>query len=95
MHGAIVHGSNATLWGQTTFVAGRASSSNFNTNRVLRLSEMPTVTVVIMPSSAPAAGVGEPGVPPVAPAIANAYARLTGRRVRALPLFPGTRMSGL
>jgi isoquinoline 1-oxidoreductase beta subunit len=39
--------------------------------------------------------VGEPGVPPLAPAVANAYARLTGTRVRKLPLFPGTRMSGL
>ncbi len=95
MQGGIVHGLNATLWGQVTFVAGKAQQSNFRNARVMRANEMPTVTVKIVPSTLPPAGVGEPGVPPVAPAIANAYSRLTGTRVRTLPLFPGVTMGGL
>jgi isoquinoline 1-oxidoreductase beta subunit len=95
MQGGIVHAINATLWGQTTFSAGRAAQLNFNANRVLRLNEMPKVSVQIIASSSPPSGVGEPGVPPLAPAVANAYSRLTGVRVRTLPLFPGARMGGL
>ena len=55
---------------------------------------MPGIAVQIIQSGAPLGGVGEPGVPPVAPAIANAYARLTGQRVRTLPFFPGARSQG-
>jgi isoquinoline 1-oxidoreductase beta subunit len=96
MQGGIVHALNAALWGQSTFTAGRAAQQNFNTYRVMRLSEMPQVTVQVMPSTNPPSGVGEPGVPPLAPALANAYARLPGgARVRTLPFFPGTRMGGL
>ena len=92
MQGGIVHAMNAALWGQSTFTAGKANQLNFNRYRVMRAQEMPQVTVQIVPSSNPPSGVGEPGVPPLAPALANAYARLTGTRVRALPFFPGATM---
>ena len=62
---------------------------------MIKLREMPLVTVQIINSGAPIGGIGEPGVPPIAPAIANAYFKLTGTRVRTLPLFPGARMGEL
>ena len=96
MQGGIVHGLNATLWGQTTFTAGKANQKNFNVNRMLRLNEMPQITVKIVQSSTTApTGTGEPGVPPVAAAVGNAYARLTGKRQRSLPFFPGAVMGGI
>ncbi|MGE0883942.1 MAG: molybdopterin cofactor-binding domain-containing protein [Blastocatellales bacterium] len=97
MQGGIVHGINATLWGQQTFKAGAAVSKNFNRSRMLRLSEMPQISVSIMPPNpnVPIGGIGEPAVPTVAPALANAYAKLTGQRIRTLPFFPNATMSGL
>ena len=56
------------------------------------MNEAPDIAVQILQSGAPLGGVGEPGVPPIAPAVANAYARLTGQRVRSLPFFPGATM---
>ncbi len=89
MQGGIVHGLNAALWGQQVFVGGKASSRNFNSWRMLRAGEMPQVEVVIVESGQQyVGGVGEPGVPPIAPAVANAYFRLTGTRVYNLPFFP-------
>ena len=98
--GGVVHGLNAALYGQQTFVNGAAQRRNFNVNRMMRLQEMPQVSVRIMP--APAAsdrtraigGIGELGVPTVAPALANAVFRLTGQRLRSLPLFPSATMGG-
>jgi isoquinoline 1-oxidoreductase subunit beta len=78
----------ATLWSNVTFANGRASARNFSNSRMLVMNEMPQVSVQIINSSAALGGVGEPGVPPVAPAIANAYAALTGQRIRTLPFFP-------
>ncbi|MEP7207184.1 MAG: molybdopterin cofactor-binding domain-containing protein [Casimicrobiaceae bacterium] len=94
MQGSIVHAMNAALWGQMTFSAGKAVQQNFNRYRMMRLGDMPQVTVQIMPSTNPPTGIGEPGVPPLAPALANAYARLTGVRVRTLPFFPNATMGG-
>ena len=88
MEGGIHHGLSAALWGQVTFQNGQASARNFSDYRMLRLSESPAIAVQIIQSGAALGGVGEPGVPPVAPAIANAYARLTGQRIRTLPFFP-------
>jgi len=96
--GGVVHGLNAALYGQQTFVNGAAQRKNFNANRVMRLQEMPQVSVTIVPRttetnrSVPIGGVGELGVPTVAPALANAIFRLTGQRLRSLPLFPGATM---
>jgi isoquinoline 1-oxidoreductase beta subunit len=72
-----------------------AKETNFRSYRALRLNEMPDITVELLPSTAAPSGVGEPGVPPVAPALANAYTRLTGNRITNLPLFPGATMSGI
>lgn len=92
MQGGIFHGLSAALWGQVTFKGGSASARNFSNYRVLRMNEAPDIAVQILQSGAPLGGVGEPGVPPIAPAVANAYARLTGQRVRSLPFFPGATM---
>ncbi|MCX6598076.1 MAG: molybdopterin-dependent oxidoreductase [Acidobacteria bacterium] len=101
LQGGIVHGLNAALWGQQTFVKGAAQAKNFNRSRMIRQGEMPQVSVKIMPNPTAAdrslsiGGVGELGVPTFAPALANAYYKLTGQRKRSLPLFPGATMSEL
>lgn len=95
MQGGIVHGLNATLWGRSTFVGGVAQQTNFSRSRMMRLSEMPVITVQIIQNGFDPSGTGEPAVPPVAPAIANAYARLTGVRQTSLPFFPTATMGGL
>ena len=94
MQGGIVHAMNAALWGQMTFAAGKAAQLNFNNYRMMRINDMPQITVQIMQSTNPPSGIGEPGVPPLAPALANAYARLTGTRVRTLPFFAGAASGG-
>jgi isoquinoline 1-oxidoreductase beta subunit len=94
MQGGVLHGLSAALWGQVTFKNGRASVRNWDHYRVLLLKEAPVVNVQIIQSGAAIGGVGEPGVPPIGPAVANAYARLTGNRVRTLPFFPGQGMHG-
>jgi isoquinoline 1-oxidoreductase beta subunit len=86
LQGAIVQGMTAALWGQMTFTAGAVSPRNFNRYKMMRMRDMPVVTVQVIQGGAPIGGVGEPGVPPIAPAIANAYATLTGTRLRTLPL---------
>ncbi|MEJ6006037.1 molybdopterin cofactor-binding domain-containing protein [Paucibacter sp. AS339] len=98
--GAVVHAINATLYGKQTFVNGAAQVKNFNTSRMLRLNEMPSVAVKIMPPPAaadrnmPLGGVGELGVPTFAPAMANAWFKLSGKRVRSLPFYPTATMGG-
>jgi len=90
IEGGIVHGLNAALWERVTFTAGRSNVRNFNNTRKIKLREMPNLTIELIPTdpNAPIGGIGEPGVPCIAPAIANAYFRLTGNRVRTLPFFP-------
>ncbi|MEI6109508.1 MAG: molybdopterin cofactor-binding domain-containing protein, partial [Actinomycetes bacterium] len=88
MQGGIIQGLTSALWGKTTFANGKASSKNFNNVRLLKMSESPTIQVEIIESGIQyLGGIGEVGVPPVAPALANAYARLNGTRVRTLPFF--------
>jgi isoquinoline 1-oxidoreductase beta subunit len=67
---------------------GRVQQSNFNDYPLLRMDEMPQVEVHIIPSDAPPSGVGEMGVPPTAPALANAIYNAIGIRVRRLPIRP-------
>ncbi|MEO6703557.1 MAG: molybdopterin cofactor-binding domain-containing protein, partial [Jatrophihabitantaceae bacterium] len=86
MQGGIVHGLSAAMWGRTTFERGVATPVNFDDYKVTRMRDMPIIAVTILASSQPPGGVGEPGVPPIAPAVANAWARLTGTRKRSLPL---------
>ena len=95
MQGGIIHGLNATLWGRSTFVNGVAQQVNFNKSKMMRISEAPTINVQIVKNSYDPSGTGEPAVPPVAPAVANAWARLTGTRVTSLPFYPAATMGGI
>jgi isoquinoline 1-oxidoreductase beta subunit len=90
MEGGIVFGLTAALFGEINFDNGRVRQSNFNDYRMLTMAEAPAIDVHVLPSTAAPSGVGEPGVPPVAPAVANAVYALTGTRLRDLPLrLPG------
>jgi isoquinoline 1-oxidoreductase beta subunit len=82
----IVYGLSAALWGDVTLRAGRVVQTNFNDYRVLRLNELPELDIHIVPSNGPPAGIGETGVPPVAPAVCNAIFAATGQRLRSLPI---------
>ena len=85
MEGGIGFGLGAILKSELTLDKGRVVQGNFDGYEVLRLNEMPSVEVHLVKSSAPPTGVGEPGVPPIGPAVANAYFQATGKRVRILP----------
>jgi isoquinoline 1-oxidoreductase beta subunit len=78
----------ATLQGGIRLDRGKVVQSNFYDYPVMRISHMPAIDVHILPSTARPLGVGEPAVPPVAPAVANAIFAASGRRIRALPLLP-------
>ncbi len=85
--GAAVFGTSLALFGEITATNGAIDQSNFNDYPVARMNEAPRETHIhIVPSDAPPAGVGEPGVPPFAPALCNAIFAATGKRVRELPL---------
>ncbi|MCP3975884.1 MAG: xanthine dehydrogenase family protein molybdopterin-binding subunit, partial [bacterium] len=86
MEGAVAFGLTATLHGGVTIADGGVIESNFHDSPVLRFDEMPRVDVHIVPSTSSPRGVGEAGVPPVAPAVANAVFAATGQRLRDLPL---------
>jgi isoquinoline 1-oxidoreductase subunit beta len=88
MEGCVVFGLSAALYGEITFEKGRVKEGNFHNYKVVRMNEMPEVEVHIVESTEKMGGVGEPGVPPVAPAVMNALYKLTGKRVRSLPLRP-------
>jgi isoquinoline 1-oxidoreductase beta subunit len=85
MEGGIGFGLGAVLFGEITLKDGRIQQDNFNGYRVLRINEMPKVEVHIVPSTEPPTGVGEPGVAPVGPAVANAIFAATGKRIHVLP----------
>src|SRR5271167_2420505 len=89
MEGGIGFGLGAVRYGAITLKDGRIEQDNFNNYRVLRMNEMPRVEVHIVPSIEAPTGVGEPGVAPVGPAVANAIFAATGRRMHVLP-FPKT-----
>jgi isoquinoline 1-oxidoreductase subunit beta len=85
--GAAVFGASLALMGEITATNGKIDQSNFNNYPVLRMNEAPLEThVYIVESDAPPAGVGEPGVPPFAPALCNAIFKVTGKRIRELPI---------
>jgi isoquinoline 1-oxidoreductase beta subunit len=86
MESGITFGLGFTLHSKLTFKNGQVEQSNYHDYQVLRLNEMPVVEVHIVPSSDKPGGIGEVGVPPVAPAVANAVFALTGQRLRELPL---------
>jgi isoquinoline 1-oxidoreductase beta subunit len=85
--GAAVFGASLALMGEITATAGKIDQSNFNNYPVVRMNEAPLEThVYIVETDAPPAGVGEPGVPPFAPALCNAIFAATGKRIRELPI---------
>jgi len=86
VEGAVGFALTATLYGEITLEDGRVRQSNFHDYKMLRIPEMPEVAVHVVPSEEPSTGIGEPGVPPVAPAVGNALFALTGKRVRRLPI---------
>jgi CO/xanthine dehydrogenase Mo-binding subunit len=86
VEGSVAWAVGATLFGQITVDGGRTVERNFDSYRVLRMAEMPHVDVQIVCSTRSPSGVGEPAVPPTAPAVVNAIYAATGRRVRRLPI---------
>ena len=86
MESGIVYGLTAALHGEITIEDGRVRQSNFHDYPLLRIDEMPAVAVAIIADADRPGGIGEVGVPCIAPAVANALAVLTGKRVRALPI---------
>jgi isoquinoline 1-oxidoreductase beta subunit len=86
MESAIVYGLTAALYSELTVKKGRVQQSNFDDYPVLRMDRMPKIEVHLVKSTEKPTGVGEPGVPPLAAAVANALFALTGKRVRKLPI---------
>jgi isoquinoline 1-oxidoreductase beta subunit len=90
MEGGIGYGLGHALYSEVVLgPGGQVQQSNFDSYRSLRIAEMPEVEVAIIDSSAHPRGVGEPGLPPIAPAVANAWRKLTGKVVRRLPFSVG------
>ena len=85
MEGSVAYGLSAALFGEITLKDGLVEQHNFDTYRVLRQNEAPMVETYIVPSGANPSGVGEPGTPPIAPAVANALLALTGKATSSLP----------
>jgi isoquinoline 1-oxidoreductase beta subunit len=88
MESGVIFGLTAALYGRTDIEASAVRQRNFPDVRLLTLAETPAIETHLVPSTNPPGGAGEPGVPPVAPALANALFALTGRRLRELPLAP-------
>ena len=86
VEGSIVMGLSAFFEGKITFKDGRVEQSNFHDYPLLRMAQVPRIEVHILPSTEAPGGVGEPGLPPAAPAVANAIFAATGKRIRTLPL---------
>ena len=86
MEGGAVYALTAALYGQITLDRGRVQQSNFHDYPMLRMAEMPRIETHIVDSGEAPGGLGEPGVPTVAPAVTNALFALTGRRIRRLPI---------
>jgi len=86
MESAVIFGLTAALHGEVTIKDAQVVQSNFHDYAMLRMNEVPEIEVVIIPGIEHPEGIGEPGVPPVAPAVANAVFNLTGKRLRSLPL---------
>ena len=88
IQGAVALGVSTTLFEEVQFANGGVSSANFDDYRILRMSENPEVNVHVIKSDEEIGGIGEPGIMPLAPAVANAVFNATGKRIRRLPLTP-------
>jgi isoquinoline 1-oxidoreductase beta subunit len=90
MEGGTCFGLSATLFGRVTLTDGVVDQKNFDTYRVLRMTEAPTVETYVLPSTAKPSGVGEPGTPVIGPAVANALLAMGGKPTSSLPLVMST-----
>jgi len=88
MAGAVIFGLTAALYGEVTIENGAVVQSNFDDYPLMRMDAAPEVEVFIVDSEEEPSGIGEPGLPPIAPAVANAVFAATGQRLRSLPLRP-------
>ena len=86
MEGGVIYGLTAALYGGLNLENGAIKESNFHDYPMLRMNESPEIEVIIIDSGTEPTGVGEPGLPPIAPAVANAVYKATGQRLRSLPL---------
>ncbi|MGI9291653.1 MAG: molybdopterin cofactor-binding domain-containing protein [Gammaproteobacteria bacterium] len=86
MEGGIIYGLTAALYGEVNIDGGKVRQSNFHDYRMLKLADSPDIEVHVLDSDADIGGVGEPGTPVIAPAVANAVFKATGQRLRSLPL---------
>jgi isoquinoline 1-oxidoreductase beta subunit len=89
IEGGIAYGLSAALMGEVQFEAGQVRQTNFHDYPVLRMAQMPRISIELIASTAPPEGVGEPPLPPIAPAVGNAVFAATGVRLRRLPLRLG------
>lgn len=87
MESGIIYGLTAALYGEITIDNGAIRQSNFHDYRMARMEDAPAIEVHIIEDDGKMGGAGEPGVAPIAPALANAFFAATGRRVRNLPLL--------
>jgi isoquinoline 1-oxidoreductase beta subunit len=94
IEGGIVFGLTAALKGRVSLNDGRVEQSNFHDYELLRMKDAPKIEVHIVPSGEPPTGAGEPGLPPLAPAVCNAIFAATGRRIRKLPIDPSELRKG-
>ena len=83
---AVIFGISAARFGEITLKDGRVEQANFDTYRVLRMNEAPTVEVYIVKNTEPPGGMGEPGTSAIVPAVTNAIFAATGKRIRKLPI---------
>lgn len=86
LQSAVIFGLSAALYGEITFAGGAAEQTNFHQYQTLRMPQAPQISVKVLESGGSIRGVGEPGTPPAAPALANAIFNATGQRIRELPL---------
>ncbi|HZW23445.1 xanthine dehydrogenase family protein molybdopterin-binding subunit, partial [Noviherbaspirillum sp.] len=86
MESGVIFGLSAALFGEVTIKDGKVEQQNFHDYPVLRMNQAPHVESIVIRNAEPPEGVGEPGTPPIAPAVANAVFALTGKRLRSLPL---------
>jgi isoquinoline 1-oxidoreductase beta subunit len=95
VEGSIVEGVSTTLKEQVEFANGGVKSANFDDYKIIRMTEIPEIEIHLVKSNEKIGGIGEPGVPPTAPAIANAVFNATGARIRRLPLTPQTVLAAI
>ncbi|HUL21435.1 MAG TPA: xanthine dehydrogenase family protein molybdopterin-binding subunit [Thermodesulfobacteriota bacterium] len=95
IEGAVIEALSTTLKEEIMFSNGGVKSNNLDDYKIIRMSEIPEIEVHIIKSNEPIGGIGEPGVPPTAPAVANAVFNATGARIRRIPLTPQTVLAAI